>query len=167
MNLDRPTLFRNILVATDFSEVGKAALEAALLLSSERDTAQLHVMHVAAPAGDLLQLTTPDGEQVLSAIEAQQYLNKHVEEARMSAMLEGEPIESERVAVHVRAGDTEEEIRVLAGELEVDLLVVGTHGRRGFRHLVLGSVAESVCKKATCPVLVVRPKRYPARQERT
>jgi nucleotide-binding universal stress UspA family protein len=44
----------------------------------------------------------------------------------------------------------------LAAERNVDLIVMGTHGRRGFDHLVLGSVAERVLRKAPCPVLVIR-----------
>jgi nucleotide-binding universal stress UspA family protein len=80
----------------------------------------------------------------------------------VDAMKEGEPIESERVSVHVRAGVSEDEIVTLANDLDVSLLVLGTHGRRGFRALVLGSVAESVVRSAKCAVLVVRPKAYPA-----
>lgn len=161
MQGDRPTAFKNILVATDFSETGEQALAQALLLASERDNASLHVVYVATPAGEKIELATPDGLQTMSAGQAAQYLQAHVERARMDAMMEGEPIESERVSVHVRAGVTEDEIVTLAHDLNVDLLVLGTHGRRGLRALVLGSVAESVVKSARCAVLVVRPKRYP------
>lgn len=161
MQGDRPTAFKNILVATDFSETGEQALAQALLLASERDNAALHVVYVATPAGEKIELATPDGLQTMSAGQAAQYLQAHVERARMDAMMEGEPIESERVSVHVRAGVTEDEIVTLARDLNVDLLVLGTHGRRGLRALVLGSVAESVVKNAKCAVLVVRPKRYP------
>jgi len=159
---ERPTAFKSILVATDFSDTGAAALDEALLLASERDSAALHVVYVAAPAGDGIELATPDGLKIMPASQAVQYLQSHVERARVDAMKEGEPIESERVSVHVRAGVSEDEIVTLANDLDVSLLVLGTHGRRGFRALVLGSVAESVVRSAKCAVLVVRPKAYPA-----
>ena len=161
MQGERPTTFKNILVATDFSETGEEALDQALLLASERDSANLHVVYVAAPAGQNVELTTPEGLLTMTAGQAAQYLQTHVEQARVEAIMEGEPIESERVSVHVRAGVSEDEIVTLANDLGVDLLVLGTHGRKGLRHLVLGSVAESVVKSAKCAVLVVRPQRYP------
>lgn len=162
MQGERPTAFKKILVATDFSDTGEEALAQALLLASERDSAALHVVYVATPAGEGIELATPAGPQTMSAGQAAQYLQAHVEQARVEAMKGGEPIESERVSVHVRAGVSEDEIVTLASDLGVDLLVLGTHGRRGFRALVLGSVAESVVRNAKCAVLVVRPKRYPA-----
>lgn len=162
MQSGRPTTFKTILVATDFSDTGEEALDQALLLASERDSTTLHVVYVASPAGENIELSTPEGPKTMTAGQAQQYLRAHVEEARVEAMKEGEPIESERVVVHVRAGVSEDEIVTLANDLGVDLLVLGTHGRRGLRALVLGSVAESVVKSAKCAVLVVRPKHYPA-----
>ncbi len=56
----------------------------------------------------------------------------------------------------VRLGDAAEEIVAAAKELNADLLVVGTHGRSGLKHLLLGSVAEHVVRHAPCPVLTVR-----------
>ena len=54
-----------------------------------------------------------------------------------------------------------EEIAQLAADLEADLVVVGTHGRRGLSRLLLGSTAEATVRLAPCPVLVVRPKAVP------
>src|SRR5690606_23485482 len=51
----------------------------------------------------------------------------------------------------------------LANDLEADMVVVGTHGRQGFRRFLLGSVAEGVVRTAHCPVLVVRPEDQNAR----
>jgi nucleotide-binding universal stress UspA family protein len=53
-------------------------------------------------------------------------------------------------------GDPVEEILRVARECRVDLIVMGTHGRTGLTHLLLGSVAEQVVRRATCPVLVVK-----------
>ena len=50
-----------------------------------------------------------------------------------------------------------------AAELAVDLIVMATHGRSGFAHLILGSVAEHVIREAACPVLILRPPKQAAR----
>jgi len=55
-----------------------------------------------------------------------------------------------------RIGSPAEEILRLAGEAHADLIVLGTHGRRGLSHFLLGSVAERVLRQAPCPVLTVR-----------
>jgi nucleotide-binding universal stress UspA family protein len=58
----------------------------------------------------------------------------------------------------VVAGDSADTIVQMAGELAVDLIVMGTHGRTGLQHVLLGSVAEKVVRLAPCPVLTVRYK---------
>ena len=63
---------------------------------------------------------------------------------------------------HVRVGAIAEEIAALATEVRADLLVVGTHGRRGVRRLLMGSVAERAVRIAPCPVLIVRPRDFRA-----
>ena len=59
---------------------------------------------------------------------------------------------------HVTIGFPIEEIMKYAGEHDIDLIVVGTHGHTGLSHLLLGSVAEKLVRLATCPVLTVHPK---------
>jgi len=157
MNKVRASVLSNILVGIDFSDAGTTALEQALLLASERDQAQLHVAYVAGPAGEDIELNLPEGDRFMSAQVAVEWLEQYVERARVQAMTEGEPIESERVSVHVRVGDADEELVALADSLGAHLIVVGTHGRSGFKRLMLGSVAESIVRSAPCAVLVVRP----------
>ncbi len=62
---------------------------------------------------------------------------------------------------HLRMGAVAEEIVDLAGELEVDLIIVGSRGLRGIRRTLAGSVSESVFRNARCPVLLVRAKDNP------
>jgi hypothetical protein len=64
----------------------------------------------------------------------------------------------QRVHTHQRLGAVADEIAELASDLEADLVVVGTHSRRGVERLLLGSVAERVVRIAPCPVVVVRTK---------
>jgi universal stress protein A len=60
--------------------------------------------------------------------------------------------------LEVRVGSPAGEIIAAASELKVDLVCIGTHGRRGIVHLILGSVAEKVVRQAPCPVLTIRPR---------
>ncbi|MCA9215174.1 MAG: universal stress protein, partial [Planctomycetales bacterium] len=60
------------------------------------------------------------------------------------------------VAAIVRRGDPAAEIMKLAKKKKADLLVVGTHGRTGLQHLLMGSVAEAIVRGATCPVLTIK-----------
>ena len=62
---------------------------------------------------------------------------------------------------HLRMGAVAEEIVDLAGELEVDLIIVGSRSLRGIRRAIAGSVSESVFRNARCPVMVARPKGNP------
>lgn len=67
-----------------------------------------------------------------------------------------------RIIEHLAAGSAWKQILQLAIDLQADLVLVGTHGRRGVKRMMLGSVAEAVVRSASCPVLVVRPKDYHA-----
>jgi nucleotide-binding universal stress UspA family protein len=67
---------------------------------------------------------------------------------------------SGRLVEHLAAGSAWKQILQLAIDLQADLLLVGTHGRTGIKRAVLGSVAEAVVRRASCPVIVVRPKDY-------
>ena len=157
----RPSSLDKILVGIDLSETGSRALTEALLLAAERDGTALHVAHVAGAVNEQVQLELEDGIHEVPLDEAVKVIERYVEAARVEAISDGEPIESERVSVHVRIGDCAEELADLARALDAKLVVVGTHGRSGVKRLVLGSVAESVVRSSPCAVLVVRPKAYP------
>lgn len=66
-----------------------------------------------------------------------------------------------RVVVHVLVDREAEQLAQLASDVEADILVVGSHGRRGIARLLLGSVSEAAVRMAPCPVLVVRPRATP------
>ena len=59
----------------------------------------------------------------------------------------------------VLPGDARDAILQVADEIHADMIVMGTHGRRGISHLVLGSVAEEIVRRATCPVVTVRQEK--------
>jgi nucleotide-binding universal stress UspA family protein len=80
---------------------------------------------------------------------------KHLEEWRAEAeKLVGAP----RVTAAPAVGEPSAEILEAAREAKSDLIVVGTHGRTGLEHALMGSIAERVVRRAHCPVLTVRPQ---------
>jgi nucleotide-binding universal stress UspA family protein len=160
-----PVPIQSLVAAIDFSQPSTRALAEALRFAAERPHAKLHIVYVGGSAGSDIQVDLPTGHVTMSIQEAVDHIQTYVEKARVHAMLEGEPIESERVVIHVRVGTPIEEIVDLARDVSADLIVVGTHGRTGIKRLLLGSVAEAVVQRAGCAVLVVRAKDYESSDE--
>ena len=65
-----------------------------------------------------------------------------------------------KTQTHLRRGVVATEIIAAAKEIDADVVVIATHGRTGFRHLIFGSVAERVVRECPCPVLSVREKAH-------
>jgi nucleotide-binding universal stress UspA family protein len=159
----------SIVVAVDYSEAGDLALERALELAAEHPSAAVHVVNVLSlyqaglglePAGAASLATEAPSVQE-AAERLRQYVEKHVSTFR-AAHPEIPPTFPDYLVAHQRVEMPSEEIAQLAADLEADLVVVGTHGKRGFSRFLLGSVAEATVRLAPCPVLVVRPKIRPA-----
>ena len=144
-------LLKNILVATDFGEASDAALTYGRDLARSYG-ATLHVVHVAENI-----LARYAGEGTLTLLPQ---LQSDVEEAarkRLTALVTDE----DRTMLHAKpvvltALGTAEAIVEHAKRHDVDIIVMGTHGRRALAHLLMGSVAERVVRTAPCPVLTVR-----------
>jgi nucleotide-binding universal stress UspA family protein len=130
---------RHILCPVDLSPVSYRALEQAAALSRSLD-AQLRVVRV-------LEIEHP-GVSGLVAHEAIAELEQFVAPSRASGC---------DIEVGLAQGAPDAEILRAAEASSADLMVMGTHGRRGFERFVLGSVAERVLRKARCPVLAVPP----------
>jgi nucleotide-binding universal stress UspA family protein len=156
-----------LVVAVDYSEAGALALERAFELALEKPAAAVHVINVLPIAPGAYG---PDGSSLgvgsLPTIaEAAEQLRTYLEAriAKFRAEHAGQNLAVlDGVRAHQRVEIPSEEIAQLAADVEADLVVVGTHGRRGLTRLVLGSVAEATVRLAPCPVLVVRPKAVPA-----
>jgi nucleotide-binding universal stress UspA family protein len=147
-----------VVVGVDFSQTGDLAFDQALALSQTQPNTALHVVNVAPMvlgAADVEHALIQDPKNRSAEVESRllAYVEKKVGELRAH----GRKI-PERIVAHVRWEVPGEEIAQLAADLEADLVVVGTHGRRGFSRVMLGSVAEVVVRLSPCPVLVVRPK---------
>jgi nucleotide-binding universal stress UspA family protein len=140
---------QRILVATDFSPTGESAQSVALSLARGLG-AELHVLHVRVLLDDphLEEEHQLELQRLLSATDGQ---TRDDLEA---------PTEDSGVTVHphlVRGLSAAEAISETCSDLGCDLIVMGTHGRRGISHLLLGSVAEKVVRTSPVPVLTVRP----------
>jgi nucleotide-binding universal stress UspA family protein len=81
---------------------------------------------------------------------------KHEASRQLDALVQ--EVKSRRPSIHavLREGPTVDEILNAARETSADVIVIGTHGRTGLPHVLLGSVAERVVRRASCPVLTVR-----------
>lgn len=138
---------RRILVPVDFSEPSEQAVhhgrELAMTYGAKLDL--LHVVEeVTVPAA---YGTEPVEIRVPEAIEGSE---------KALAELVREKIGYEHVTVHAEPGHTPATILDCADELESDLIVIATHGRTGLERLLLGSVAEGVVRRASCPVFTVK-----------
>jgi nucleotide-binding universal stress UspA family protein len=143
---------RTIVHPTDFSEHSRYAFQTACLLAHEC-AARLVVLHVVEPPVTITGSTaaTPIIAEELPLPDA----DKRLRGVR--------PADPELVVGHrLEVGYPAETILRVARELRADLIVMGTHGRRGFGRLLMGSVAEQVLREAACPVLTLK---YPARRE--
>ena len=153
-----------IVVAVDFSEIGDLALDHALKLADREPRAELHAVHVASAYGPMLRVELGDEARTLPLEQASEELRQHVERHVESLRALGGG-HFQRVVTHIRVGAPPEEVARLAVEVDADMVVMGTHGRRGLRRLLLGSVAEATLRQVHCPVLVVRPKEHDLERE--
>ena len=146
------TLINRILVASDFSDHAGHALSYAAALSQKFE-APLVIVHVySSPV-----IPVPDGYVIVSATELADLrarLQEGVDKEKQRAIGLG-AISVETVLAE---GTPWEQIANTAHDRGCDLIVMGTHGRTGLSHLILGSVAEKVVRKADCAVLTVGPR---------
>lgn len=142
-----------ILVTTDFSPPSDYALHYALAMLSRTTGAELHIAHIVVDASSHADVA--QDERLMR--EGQARLEKLV------AGTQGvgpERVERE-VVYHVRlARDAVGAIEQLALDVGADVVVVGTHQRRGIDRLVLGSVAEALLRRGRVPLLVARPSAF-------
>ena len=138
--------FTTIIVPTDFSYASDAALGYARMLAA-RFGASLHLLHVVDEPGSWSEVyaAIPDIRDRLSADAGR----------RLEALAACIPPPLQ-VTSAVICGAPVPTIVKVAESTGADLIVMGTHGRRGMGHLLLGSVAERVVRLAPCPVLTVR-----------
>lgn len=144
-------LIDTILFATDFSEASEEAFAYARKLSQCLN-ARIVVLHVVTQPVDLRNFYVPDVsfDEIDREIEA-------AANRKMAKLYQQWHEQLPDLETAVVTGIPHEEILEKAAEVKAAMIVMGTHGRRGFDHFIFGSTAEKIVKTAPCPVLTVRP----------
>lgn len=161
MNLQR------ILLATDFSDCAAPARDVALELCT-RFQATLYLLHVIHE----LPVEVPESGMEMAFPGFLENIGTQRQELRRKAAQELNAAiadawrEQHEIVEDSRFGKPAAEIVEYARDNEVDLIVIGSHGRSGLERVLLGSVAESVVRKAPCPVLTIRPPQTAAEESR-
>lgn len=151
------TAIASIVVPTDFSSSARGALDYGLGLAESFQSSVVLVHAWSAPAyveADAFVGTSEGGHAFMALAEQQS-------QAELDALLahcrQAVPAElSEHIQAVNRPGQAAHVILEVAEEFSADLIVMGTHGRSGLSHMLLGSVTEKVMRRAACPVLTVR-----------
>lgn len=143
------TPFRSILVAVDFSEHSDAAVESAIELAKKLD-AEVHVVHA-------FELRIPMVTPYEVAI-PEPYIEDSRNAAKAQLEREAKKVSDAGLTVHAHLAEMPpaSAISHTAERVGADLIVMGTRGHTGLKHLVLGSVAERTLRLAPCSVLTVK-----------
>lgn len=147
---------RKIIVGVDATETGARALRNALEIAAFGGQTEVHAIRVIEPIADpVLGVLPPTSDDQLAE------LKEILQQAIADLITKNGDLRVGAVVAHITIGAPARSIVSLAAQLDAELIVVGTHGRRGFRRALLGSVAEEVVRTAGCPVYAVRPKNHP------
>jgi universal stress protein A len=151
---DDQLTYSRILVPIDFSECSKQSTSYAARFAL-RNNAALLLLHVFEPShypikGD--EYAKPSSELLKSQADSAEG-SAATTLAKIESELRNRGIEAE---AYQRVGCPFDEIVKMAKHLKVDLIIIGSHGRTGLAHLLIGSVAERVVEHARCPVLVLK-----------
>lgn len=163
-------MWKHLLVPLDFSGCATRALEIAVGLAT-RESASLTLIHVSPLPPNLPPdaLVTPPG--AAEPIRIGEYTTRTSREQLQSIAtpLRERGLDVRTLARAATSGDVAGEVLRAASEAGADVIVMGTHGRTGLSHLLLGSIAEKVIRRAAIPVITVRSvdaRTEPTREER-
>ena len=141
-----------IVVAIDGSKFSEAAIQAVIEQARPKDT-EIQVLHVVEPPSLLVAREMGGYDRALDVVweaetkQAEALVTKVADELRSKGL---------RVTTTVEQGDPQSKIIEAASKWRADLIVVGSHGRKGLEHFLLGSVSEAVVRHAPCSVEIVR-----------
>jgi nucleotide-binding universal stress UspA family protein len=148
--------FERILVPTDFSKTSQRAIEYAKAIAKQ-DNSQLLLVHVTPP----MNMITPPEAAWVDVAEVESAEAERLEQSGAALRSEGY-----RVRTISLSGALYDELLSAVKQNDVDLIVLGTHGRKGYDRFLLGSDAEAILRQVRCPVLLVGPA-APALQDKT
>ena len=142
---------KKILVPVDFSECSNKALQYALPFAKQSN-ASLVLLYVVQPYFPVPDITTVDWDLIHAGLRE----GGETQLAKLRESLE----KAVKAETFVRTGNAAIEILKAAKELEIDLIILSTHGHTGLAHVFLSSTAERVVQRASCLVLVVREREH-------
>lgn len=143
---------QKVLCPTDLSDECRAAFELACEWATQFG-AELHLLHVVAELTNPYPYLGPPFNEAM----AWETMIRQKAHAALDAWPLPDRFKSMKVVRELRSGSAIANILQYVEEKKIDLIVMGTHGRHGISHLLLGSVAENIVRRATCSVLTVRP----------
>jgi nucleotide-binding universal stress UspA family protein len=146
--------YRRVLAAVDFSDTSRRALELATLIAPEAVFYVLHVYEVWYER--TLRRAGVSNDEI--TWHKQKYAQSAKEQ--MEKFLHGCDLQTKTVKPVVKYGYPATVVRTVARQRRADLVAIGTHGRTGLNHALLGSVAEHVLREASCDVLTVRTEAF-------
>lgn len=152
---------RSVVVGVDFSPCGDDAILESVRMMAEGWATELHAVHVLNPNDVIDHPSLPalvTEERVLE--QAPSIMRERVQKIARGA---GLALPESALKVHARIGPPADTLCQVAADYDADLIVVGTHKREGLERLLLGSVSEALVRRASCPVLVARPKDHSKR----
>lgn len=155
--MDEALATNRVVVGVDLSNTGDNGLREAMRLTRQLPDSELHVVHVlevSRPVHDARRLDELAGA-LRTRLDA---LKEHVATVCTPAASEG--MFHQETVFHVRLGEAAAALHQVAVDVDADMIVVGSHGRRGLEKLVLGSVAEQLIRIARLPVVVAHPKDF-------
>lgn len=149
---------KNILCPVDFSGYSENVLSLAALLA-QNENSTLHIVYVLAVVNYSNLLVADTYLSYSAEIIAEEKKESLQQMEKLKARLEKEHPEQKFTTEIVEAVSAESGILEAAKSLDIDCIVIGSHGRSGFKRLILGSVAESVLREAECNVIVYKAKK--------
>lgn len=144
-----------VIVGHDFSELAEEAARTGVAIARGTPNGELHFVHAIPPpaVGSELGPAFPSDTMLAQA------------KKDLVSVVQGLQIPKEvSIQLHVVVGNPDQVLAEMADEYEADLIVLGTHGRKGLQRLILGSVAEQTLRRASCSVLTVRKHKPTARE---
>lgn len=144
----KPIKLKKILWTTDFSSASQASLPHAIALA-RRYESMVYLAHVVVPHP--YPMVSPEAAPYIEDL-------RRGSSSRLATMAESAELKGISHEVLLGHGEVAEELNKMVKEHQIDLLVLATHGRRGLRRFLLGSMAEEIWRTAECPVLTVGPR---------
>lgn len=141
-----------IVLATDGSKFSEAAAQA-VITQGRPDNTEIQVLHVVEPPSLLVAREMGGYDRALDAVWEAETKQAQALVTKVADMLRSKGL---KVTTTVEQGDPQSKIIEAASKWRANLIVVGSHGRKGLEHFLLGSVSEAVARHAGCSVEIVR-----------